>query len=121
MADTTPKADAPKAAANTAVPAHGDHDRVAMLSLKADGTPDQFRPELLDEEAALRASKTQFVEQAVSAADVAGEAARRAEEGAPGVDPDGKQDPTIAKAQDEHEATAKAAEAAAEKAVKALS
>jgi hypothetical protein len=55
---------------NTSVPHEGDHDRVAMLSLRADGTPDQHNPELLgDRDTALRAARRQFAEQAVSAVD----------------------------------------------------
>ena len=101
---------------NTAVPQHGDHDRVAMLSLRADGTPDQHNPELIgDREFALEATKRQFREQAVSAADVAARGAV-ADTGAEQVD----QDPEIAKLQRVHEKAADAAESAADKAVDAL-
>lgn len=117
-----------KAVANTAVKAgetHGDHDRVAMLSLKADGTPDQFNPEIIgDKEFAQAATREQFTQQAVSAADQA----RTSSEATVTVD-DGKggtkevpaselpQDPSIQAVQDEHEQVAKAAEKAADAAV----
>lgn len=100
--------------ANTAVPHQGDHDRVQMLSLKADGTPDQHNPEIIgDKDAAIAATKEQFKQQAVSAADVAATGGGTTVEGAP-------QDPSIAKAQKEHKKVAKAAESAAEKTVNAL-
>lgn len=84
------------------------HDRVVMLSLKADGTPDQVDPEIIgDKEVALKATKRQFAEQAVSAAD---EAKRRAEQSAA---ESVKQDPTIAATQAEHEKIAAAAEKSA--------
>lgn len=104
-----------KADGNTAVP-HGDHDRVQMLSLRADGTPDQFSPEIIgDKEFAVAAAKRQFTEQAVSAVDVEkrGVSAGGAEEVA--------QDPTIEELRKAHEKAASAAESAAEKAVGALS
>ena len=48
----------------------GDHDRVVMLSLKADGTPDQTNPEVIgDKDFAVEAAKEQFRQQAVSAVD----------------------------------------------------
>lgn len=103
-----------KQAANTAVPKDGDHDRVAMLSLKADGTPDQFNPEIVgDQEFALEATKRQFAEQAVSAVDAANRAAAAGGE-------EVSQDPAIAEAQKEHEKVAKAAESRAESVVKSL-
>lgn len=107
-----------KDAANTAVKHEGDHDRVAMLSLHADGTPDQHNPEIIgDKEFALEATRRQFAEQAVSAQDadrraVAADAASAAETV--------EQDPTIAKAQAEDEKTAAAAEKAADKVVESL-
>ena len=56
----------------TSVPAEAPHDRVQMLSLHADGTPNQLNPEIIgDKDAALKGARTQFAEQAVSAADVA--------------------------------------------------
>lgn len=57
---------------NTAVPAHGDHDRVQMLSLYADGTPAQNNPEIIgDPEVAKQLAREQFAQQAVSAVDTA--------------------------------------------------
>jgi hypothetical protein len=54
------------------VDADGAHDRVAMLSLRADGTPDQTNPEIIgDKDAAVAAAKVQFAQQAVSAVDEA--------------------------------------------------
>jgi hypothetical protein len=104
------------AAGNTAVPSHGDHDRVAMLSLKADGSPDQHRPEIIgDKEFALEATKRQFTEQAVSAVDQA-ERGVAADTGAETVG----QDPEIEKLQKKHEAAEKDAVAAAESTVSAL-
>lgn len=101
-------------AANTAVPKDGDHDRVAMLSLKADGTPDQFDPEIIgDKEFAVEAAKRQFAEQAVSAAGAA-----RREDAVPGNEV--SQDPAIAEAQAEDEKVAKAAEKRAESVVSSL-
>lgn len=98
------------------VPDHGDHDRVQMLSLKADGTPDQHNPEIIgDEDTAIAAAKEQFKQQAVSAADVA-----NAPSGGGTAVEDAPQDPSIEKAQKEHAKVAKVAESAAEKTVKAL-
>lgn len=56
---------------NTAVPAHGDVDRVQMLSLRADGTPDQSPGVVMigDEETARAQTREQFAQQAVSATD----------------------------------------------------
>lgn len=100
--------------ANTAVPKDGDHDRVSMLSLKADGTPDQYDPEIIgDKEFAVEAAKRQFAEQAVSAAD----AAERS--GSTGGEEVG-QDPAIAEAQKEHDKVASAAEKRAESVVSSL-
>lgn len=101
--------------ANTAVPHQGDHDRVQMLSLRADGTPDQHNPEIIgDKDVALAAAKEQFRQQAVSAADVA-----NAAPGGTTVE-DAPQDPTIEAAVKEHDKVAKAAEKAAEKVVNSL-
>lgn len=103
---------------NTAVPQHGDRDRVAMLSLKADGTPDQHNPEIVGErEFALEATKEQFRQQAVSAVDQD----KRAELFGTG---DGseqlEQDPKITELKDAHDSAAQAAEKAAESTVGAL-
>lgn len=102
---------------NTAVP-QGDRDRVAMLSLRRDGTPDQVDPEIIgDKDFALAATKEQFRQQAVSAVD----AAQR-----PEVLPGGggerleRQDPAIEELKSAHDDAAAAAEKAAESTVNAL-
>lgn len=93
------------------VPDHGDHDRVQMLSLHADGTPAQVNPELIgDKETTLAATTEQFRQQAVSAADVAARGAV--------ADSESERDPEVLK--EIHDTAAKAAEAAAEKTVDAL-
>lgn len=80
------------------------HDRVVMLSLRADGTPDQLNPEIIgDKEFAEEAAKRQFAEQAVSAADEVRVAAAVAAETV-------EQDPTIKAAKAENEKVAQAAE-----------
>lgn len=106
---------------NTAIPKQGDHDRVAMLSLRADGTPDQHNPEVIGpKDAAIAAAKEQFVQQAVSAADRERQANPDTAAGTTGVVEDAPQDPSIEEAQKEHEKVAKAAESAAEKAINSL-
>jgi len=117
MSETTPakKATAPgKTEGNTALPHQGDHDRVQMLSVKADGTPDQHNPELIgDTDATLAATKEQFQQQAVSALDV--------QDGAGGtVIADAPQDPAIQAKVDEHAAAASSAAISAEETVKSL-
>ena len=113
------------AKANTAVPAHGDHDRVQMLSLRADGTPDQNNPEIVgDPEVAKAAAREQFTQQAVSAAD------QLRAQSVPMMVVDDKgttkpaseapQDPAIADAQKEHQKVAEAAEKAADAMVDSL-
>lgn len=105
-------------AANTAVPNQGDHDRVAMLSLRADGSHDQHNPEIIgDKEYATAAARRQFAEQAVSAQDFERNAAKVAAEGAAGTV---KQDPSIAKAIKDDEKTAAAAVKAADDVVGSL-
>jgi hypothetical protein len=112
------------------VPAHGDHDRVVMLSLKHDGTPDQAAPEIIgDKDVALAAAREQFRQQAVSAADVdkrgvsasspalVGKEDGSVEEVDAGSLP---QDPSVAELEKAHDQAAKAAESAADKAVGAL-
>lgn len=112
--------------ANKAAVKHGDHDRVQMLSLKADGTPDQTDPEIIgDKDTATAAAKEQFKQQAVSAVDVAANRGRvtlvgQADGTVKEVPLTTGQDPTIESAQKEHEKVAKAAESAAEKTVDAL-
>lgn len=108
---------------NTAVPHQGDHDRVQMLTLNADGTPRDHNPEIIgDPELAKAMAREQFAQQAVSAADVratsvpmmvVGDELRPASE-AP-------QDPAIKAAQDEHEKVAEAARKAADAMVDELS
>lgn len=108
-ASTTPKQ-------KNEVPHQGDHDRVQMPSVKADGTLDQHNPELIgDKDTTVAAVKEQFKQQAVSAADRA-----NAPTGGGTVVEDAPQDPSIAKAQKEHEKVAAAAEKAAEKVVNEL-
>lgn len=123
MATSKPKTDSttdnstdtPADSGNTAVPHQGDHDRVQMLSLRADGTPDQHNPEIIgDKETALAAAKEQFKQQAVSAADAANAGGGTTVEDAP-------QDPSIDAAAKEHEQVAAAAEKAAEAVIDALS
>jgi hypothetical protein len=118
------------------LPEGGDHDRVAMLSLRADGVPDQYAPEvIIDEDAAVRAAKVQFAEQAVSAADVAltgatSPSSRVTIIGKEGDEPDevvplttdaAGEDPSIAEARKAHEAAQEAAQGAAEATIRALS
>lgn len=108
------EASKPATKANTAVKHEGDHDRVQMLSLRADGTPDQHNPEIIgDKDAAIDAAKEQFAQQAVSAVDAQNSAGGTTVEDAP-------QDPTIAEAQAEHKKVAAAAEKAAESVVNDL-
>jgi hypothetical protein len=120
MADTTKPTGSSSEGTNTPVAQHGDHDRVQMLSLKADGTPDQLNPEFIgDEEQTLKATEEQFTQQAVSAADVEARAELDAKgRGTEVSDP--KPDPEIKKLEQAHEKAAKAGKSAAAKAVKAL-
>jgi hypothetical protein len=102
---------------NTAVPEHGDRDRVAMLSLRADGTPDQHNPEIIGEkEFAEQATRQQFREQAVSAVDTE----KRRELAIGGAEEDAPQDPAIQELKDAHEKAEQAAEKAADSTVNAL-
>ena len=111
MAESKKTADV---AANEKLPEGGDHDRVSMLSLRADGTPDQHNPEIIgDKDVAVAAAKEQFAQQAVSAADVA------AVDGGSTVE-DAPQDPSIAEAEAEHKKVAEAAEKRAEATVEQL-
>lgn len=124
----TPQARTPKV--NTAVPT--PHDRVAVLSVRADGTHDQLAPELLiDDESAREYTRRQFAEQAVGAADDANRTAGGPVTiiGKPGDEPDEmvpatadavRQDPTIAERKAEHEKIVQAAEKAAEAVVDSL-
>lgn len=104
-----------EAKGNTAVPAPPS-DRVAMLSLRADGTPDQTNPQIIgDKEVALAAAKEQFAQQAVSAVDDA----KRAQV-LPSAAQTVGQDPAIEELKTAHDDAAAAAEKAAEAAVDAL-
>jgi hypothetical protein len=103
---------------NTAVPQNGDRDRVAMLSLRTDGTPDQTNPEIIgDKDFALEATKEQFRQQAVSAVD---QAKRPEIFGTPDGGEALEQDPKIAELKDAHDSAADAADKAAESTVNAL-
>ena len=102
---------------NTALPLR-DHDRVAMLSLRADGTPDNTDPELIgDEEATKVATREQFRQQAVSVTD---DLARRQLAGGGGAEEETPEDPTVEALQKAHEEAEKNAEEAADSAVDAL-
>lgn len=122
MAETPSK---PTAKVNTALPA--PHDRVAVLSVRADGTHDQLNPELLDPEAAREYHKRQFADQAVAAADDANVVGPVTIIGKPGDEPDeivpvdeSRQDPSIAERKAEHEKLIAQAERAAESVVDGL-
>ena len=94
----------------------GAHDRLAMLSLKADGTPDQTAPEIIgDKDAAVAAAKVQFAQQAVSAVDEKQRLEERAAEAG-----EQAEDPSIAEKKKAHDAAAKAAESKAEGVVGSL-
>lgn len=101
--------------AENKVPNSGDHDRVAMLSLRADGSADQHNPEIIgDKDAAVAAATEQFRQQAVSAADVA------ARTTASSSDDGGVQDPTVENLKKAHDNAASGAEASAKKVVDSL-
>jgi hypothetical protein len=81
----------------------GDHDRVVMLSLKADGTPDQHNPEIIgDKEFAIEAAKEQFAQQAVAAVD----AVKRVSSGSAGTDRRDTRTPAIDALKAEHDKAA---------------
>lgn len=93
-------------------------DRVAMLSVRKDGEHDQLDPTFIgDKEFATAATKRQFAEQAVSAADDAAQVQRLADESA---DTDVEQDPAIAERIEEHEQVQSDAEQRAEQVVDKL-
>lgn len=95
----------------------GDHDRVTMLSLNADGTPDQHNPEIIgDKDAAIAATKEQFKQQAIAAVD----AEKRAELGLAGTEEGDTSDAAIDKLKAAHDKTAAAAEKRAESVVESL-
>ncbi len=92
--------------------AKGDHDRVVMASLKADGTPDQTADYTFigDKEFSKAAAVEQRKQQLVSAADVE----MRGKLGLSGSSAgDSKPDPQVQKLIDAHESAAKEAESAA--------
>jgi hypothetical protein len=112
---TTPKTDDSKPV--NPVANEGDHDRVVMLSLNADGTPNQHNPEIIgDKDAAIAASKVQFAQQAVAAVD----AEKRAELGLAGTTEGDTSDAAIDKLKAEHDKVAAAAEKRAEAVVDSL-
>lgn len=95
----------------------GDHDRVTMLSLRADGSPDQTPGvEIIgDKDAAIAATAEQFKQQAVSAADREIRGVDSAD-----VNVSTTEDPTVAELQKAHESAAKGADAAAKSVVESL-
>lgn len=98
---------------------HGDHDRVVMLSLKADGSPDQHDPEIIGDKAfAIEAAKVQFAQQAVSAEDrrIRGVTAASGQV----LSLSDTEDPGIAELQKAHEAAEEAAQSQAEQAINNL-
>lgn len=113
MASTDSKTSAPV----NPVKDEGDHDRVSMLSLKADGTPDQHNPEFIgDKETAVAATREQFAQQAVAAVD----AEKRAELGLGGDVESDTSDAKIDALKSEHDKVAAAAEKRADKVVNEL-
>jgi hypothetical protein len=106
------------ASAVNKVDTSGAHDRVAMLSLRADGTPDQTAPEIIgDKDAAVAAAKVQFAQQAVSAVDEV----KRPELDLGGtVAGEEAEDPSIAELKKAHDSAAKAAESKAVSVVNGL-
>jgi hypothetical protein len=99
----------------------GDHDRVAMLSLNVDGSPDQHDPEIIgDKEWAEKATAEQFRQQAVSAADVEVRGKLAAEGKLGGAEVSKTEDPSVERLKKAHEDAAKGADSAAKKVVGAL-
>lgn len=95
----------------------GDHDRVASLSIRADGTLDQTNPEIIgDKDAALEVTKEQFRQMAVSAVD----ADKRAELGLTSGPDEPGPDKVVDELRAAHEAAEKQGEKAAEAVVKSL-
>lgn len=115
MADTTQSSTTTGSGNEKAVSIEGVGDRVHMLSLKADGTPDQTNPSFIDAEASEAATVEQFKQQAVSAKDVELRTPEPPEEGDSGAD-----QPEIKKLVKAHEGAAKKAESAAKAALKNL-
>ncbi len=93
------------------------HDRVAMATRYADGTPAQTADfeYIGDRETAIAAAKTQLAQQAVSATDVAMRTAAAA------TDEGNEPDPGVSELIEAHERATKSAERAAEAEVKARS
>lgn len=90
----------------------GDHDRVTMLSLNADGSPDQHNPEIIgDKEAAKAATAEQFKQQAVAAIDAANQVVPEEDTSDASIDP----------VKAEHDKAAEAAEKRASQVVDDLS
>jgi hypothetical protein len=108
---------------NTAVPANADVDRVEMLSLRKDGSPDQTPGVVMigDEDTVRAQAREQFQQQAVSAVDQKLRAEQVAR-GATGEDAPTQdvQDPVIAELEEAHEAAAGAAVKAADATVDQL-
>lgn len=110
------------------VPHEGDHDRVVMLSLKADGTADQHNPEVIgDKETAVRAAKEQFAQQSVAAVDIHRNARLSdvtlvgQKDGSVKEEPlRADEDPSIREDREAKEKAAKASESAAEKTINSL-
>jgi hypothetical protein len=97
-----------------AVPVLGG-DRVASLSIRSDGTPDQTNPTFIgDPETTERATREQFRQMAVSAVDERERSTR------PDDAPEDVQDPTVAALKAKHDAAARDGEAAADNALKAF-
>jgi|tagenome__1003787_1003787.scaffolds.fasta_scaffold20816881_1 hypothetical protein len=111
------KKEVEEAKASTDAAPAADHDRVAALSRRADGTPDQYSPEIIgDKDQAIAYSQEQLRQQAVSAVDTA---ARRGGTTDTVVE-DAPEDPTIAALKKDHDAVAEAATAQAAKEVEEL-
>lgn len=92
-------------------------DRVAMLSLRVDGSPDQTNPTIVgDKDQAIAAAKEQFAQKAVSAAD----AGVRAEHGLAPTDDGDTADAQIDAVKADLDKVAATAEKAAEKVVNDL-
>lgn len=95
-----------------------DHDRVVGLSIRKDGTLDQFEPEIIGpKEAALDVAKEQFRQIAVAAVD----AEKRQELGLAPTTEEDTSDAKIDALRAEHQKAEKAAEKKAEQVVNALS
>lgn len=98
----------------------GAPDRVSMLSIRKDGSVDQFDPEFVDDEFGREATRRQLAERAVSLVDEQ----KRPELGLTGVaggtTEDAALDPAVADLKKAHDAAAKSAEAHADSLVKSV-